>query len=135
MSIIYKAVPKGQPGVVGGGQIKYYASIVRDRKVSIRKFATEIANMSTLTTTDVYAVLESFLDRLHVYLEEGRIVKLGDVGSFSPALSSGGEETPADVDIQTIRKLRVNFRPSNELNYRLSRVRFEKLYEPKNAMS
>jgi hypothetical protein len=50
MSIMYKAMPKTQPGVVGGGQIKYYAGIVRERPVGIRKFATEISNMSTLTT-------------------------------------------------------------------------------------
>ena len=76
MSIMYKAVPKTQPGVVGGGQIKYYAGIVRERPVVIRKFAAEISNMSTLTTTDVFAVLESFLERLHMQLEEGRYCQM-----------------------------------------------------------
>lgn len=128
MSIMYKAVPKTQPGVVGGGQIKYYAGIVRERPVVIRKFAAEISNMSTLTTTDVFAVLESFLDRLHVHLEEGRIVQLGDLGSFSPNLGSIGEDIPGDVSIRTIKNLRVNFRPSKELKKRLS-VDFEKHYE------
>ena len=129
MSIMYKAGPRTQPGVVGGGQIKYYASIVRERPVVIRKFASEIANMSSLTTTDVFAVLESFMDRLHVHLEEGRIVKLGDLGSFSPSLASFGADVPEDVSIQSIKKLRVNFRPSKELKKRLSKVDFEKQYE------
>ncbi|MFY0652290.1 MAG: HU family DNA-binding protein [Cyclobacteriaceae bacterium] len=127
MPIMYKAVPKTQPGVVGGGQIKYYAGIVRERPMILRKFASEISNMSTLTTTDVYAVLESFLDRLYIYLEEGRIVSLGDLGSFSPNISGSGEINPEDVNKDSIRKLRVNFRPGVELKDRLSKVKFEKV--------
>ncbi len=132
MSILYKAIAKTQPGVVGGGQIKYYAGIVRERPVNIRKIATDISGMCTLTSTDVFAVLESFLDRIHTYIEEGRIVKLGDLGSFSPALASQGEDEQADVDRSTIKKLRVNFRPSAELKSRLIRVTFEKHYEVPN---
>lgn len=126
MSVMYKAMPKAQPGVVGGGQIKFYAAIVRERPVEIRKIANEISNFSSLTTTDIFAVLESFLDRMHVYLEEGRIVKLGDLGSFSPALASHGEEVAEDVNQQTIKKLKINFRPSLELKSRLLQVKFEK---------
>ncbi|MBU2916190.1 HU family DNA-binding protein [Reichenbachiella agariperforans] len=126
MSIMYKAVPKAQPGVVGGGQIKYYASIIRERPVGIRKIATEISKMTSLHTTDIFGVLESFLDRMHTYLEEGRIVRLGDMGSFSPAIASYGEDLIEDVDKRTIKRLKVNFRPSMELNDRLSTVKFVK---------
>ena len=31
MSIMYKAIGRGQPGVVGGGETKYYPIIVRER--------------------------------------------------------------------------------------------------------
>lgn len=126
MSVIYKAVPKGQPGVVGGGTIKYYAGIVRQQPIEIRKFANEIASRCTLTTTDIYAVLESFLERLHVYIEEGRIVKLGEFGSFSPSLSSKGEESPEEVNQYSINRMKINFRPSRELQKRLDVVSFQK---------
>ena len=126
MTVLYKSVPKGQPGVVGGGTIKYYAGIVRQQPIEIRKFATEIASRCTLTTTDIYAVLESFLERMHVYIEEGRIVKLGDFGSFSPSLNSAGEEAPEDVDQYSISKMKINFRPSKELRKRLDNVDFLK---------
>ncbi len=126
MSVLYKAVPKGQPGVVGGGTIKYYAGIIRQQPVQMRRFATEIAKMCTLTTTDIFAVLEAFLERLHSHMEDGRIIKLGDLGSFSPTLSSRAEESPGEVDHYTIAKMRVNFRPSKELQSRLSKVDFQK---------
>lgn len=126
MSVLYKAVPKSQPGVVGGGTIKYYAGIVRQQPINLRKFATEISNMCTLTTTDVFAVLESFLERMHYHMEDGRIIRLGDFGSFSPSLSSRAEDMPGDVDKYTISKVRVNFRPSKELRSRLDKLNFLK---------
>ncbi|XOV93446.1 MAG: HU family DNA-binding protein [Bacteroidota bacterium] len=127
MSILYKSVPKGQPGVVGGGTIKYYAGIVRQQPINMRKFANEIADRSTLTTTDVYAVLESFLERMNYHMEDGRIIRLGDFGSFSPSLSSKAEDEPGDVDEYTINKVKINFRPSKELQSRLDKLKFHKM--------
>ncbi|XOV91133.1 MAG: HU family DNA-binding protein [Bacteroidota bacterium] len=127
MSILYKSVPKGQPGVVGGGTIKYYAGIVRQQPINMRRFATEIADRSTLTTTDVFAVLESFVERMQYHMEDGRIIRLGDFGSFSPSLSSKAEDLPGEVDEYTISKIKVNFRPSKELRSRLEKLKFHKL--------
>ena len=127
MSVQYKAVPKGQPGVVGGGNIKFYAAIVRQEPIRLRKFAEEIAFASTLTTVDVYAVLESFFTRLHIYLEDGRSVYLGDLGRFSPSLSSKGEAKETEVDQHTINKMKINFLPSREMQERLANVKFKKV--------
>ncbi len=127
MSVMYKSVARVEPGVLGGGQSKYYATIVRERPIELRKFATEIANMSTLTTTDVFAVLESFIDRLYVHLEEGRIVKMGEFGSFSPSINSTGADIPERVNQSSIKRFKVNFRPSALLSERLANVKFEKV--------
>ena len=127
MAVIYKAVPKGQPGVAGGGQIKYYAGIVRQQPVELRRFATQIAKMSTLTTVDVFAVLESFLEQLSEHLEDGKIVKLGDLGSFSPSLASKAEDEDFNVDQHTINRMKINFRPSKELKKRLGNIEYVKL--------
>ena len=127
MSVMYKSVSRPEPGILGGGTVKYYATIVRERPIELRKFATEIANMCTLTTVDVYAVLESFIIRLHSHLEEGRIVKLGDFGSFSPSILSLAADTPDEVQRGNIKRFKVNFRPSQLLQERLSVVKFEKI--------
>ena len=44
MSILYKAIPRTEPGVVGGGEIKYYAGIVREREVTLREMVKEISS-------------------------------------------------------------------------------------------
>lgn len=127
MAVLYKSVPKSQPGVVGGGQIKYYASIVREQPVKLRKFAEDISEMSTLTTGDVFGVLELFMKRLNFYLEDGKIVKMGDFGSFSPSIGSSGSVSPEEINRKSITRYKVNFRPSPILAERLSKVKFEKV--------
>ncbi|MEQ8471511.1 MAG: HU family DNA-binding protein [Marinoscillum sp.] len=112
MTVMYKSIAKTQPGVLGGGQSKYYAGIVRERSVELRKIANEISNMCTLHTTDVIAVLESLVDRMYFHLEEGRIIRLGEFGSFSPNIRGVGVELPEDVNRGVIKHYRVNFRPS-----------------------
>lgn len=127
MAVMYKTVTKGEPGVLGGGQIKYYASIVRDRPVNLRKFAQEISRKCTLNTGDVFAVLELFLQQLEYHMEDGRTIKLGDFGTFSPTFHSSGELEPDKVDQFNISKYRIVFKPSSYLADRLHRVKFEKV--------
>lgn len=127
MSIQYKSVAKGQPGVVGGGQAKYYAQIVRGREVKLREFITEIADSNTLNTADVMAVLESFLQLSGKFLSQGRKIDFGQLGSFSPSVLSTGADTPEAVSKSNIKRLKVNFRPSQLLQQKLSTVTYEKV--------
>ena len=127
MSIQYKAIAKGRPGVVGGGDRKFYAQIVRGRPIQFRTFIEEIADMNTLNTADVYAVLESFLQMSNKYLSQGKIIDMGQLGSFIPSLLSNAEETSEDVDSNTIKRLKINFRPSSLLKDKLSTVKYQKV--------
>ncbi len=127
MSVMFKAVAKGKPGVAGGGEEKYYATIVRGRKVDLRAFVEEIAEANTLQTTDVFAVLESFFKSCTKHLSEGKSIDMGQLGMFSPSIQSAGEETAEDVDRQTVKKLKVNFRPSLLLKDQLKIAKFEKV--------
>lgn len=127
MSIQYKSIAKGQPGVVGGGTPKYYAQIVRGREVKLRQFITEIADSNTLNTADVMAVLESFLQLSGKYLSEGRKIDMGQLGSFSPSLNSQGEETQEAVNKNSIKRVKINFRPSSLLQDKLDTAKYEKV--------
>ncbi|MBV6643782.1 MAG: HU family DNA-binding protein, partial [Cyclobacteriaceae bacterium] len=120
-------VPKGQPGVVGGGTVKYYAKIVRQEPINMREFADEIAERSTLTTPVVYTMLECLLDRMHYHMKAGRPIKLGDFGSFSPSLSSKPGDVPEDVNKNTINKVKILFRPGKVLRSRLDSLDFRKM--------
>ena len=127
MSVMFKAVAKGKPGVAGGGEEKYYATIVRGRKVDLRAFVEEIAEANTLQTTDVFAVLESFFKSCIKHITEGKAIDMGQFGTFSPSIQSEGEETVEDVDRHSIKRLKVNFRPSPLLKDQLKIAKFDKV--------
>lgn len=127
MSIQYKSVAKGQPGVVGGGTQKYYAQIVRGREVKFREFIQDIADLNTLNTADVLAVLETFLQLSGKYLSQGRKIDMGQLGSFSPSLLSTGADSADAVNKGNIKRVKINFRPSSLLNDKLDTVKFEKV--------
>lgn len=126
MSVEYKAAPRNEPGIPGGGEIKYGASIVRGKKVGLRSFLEEIDELNIVHAGSILAVLEAFLSKVNYHLINGRAVDLGQLGSFYPSISSSTVDTPEEVRLDTIRKFRVTFRPSALLKERLSKVKFYK---------
>ena len=127
MSVKYKAMAKGQPGVAGGGESKYYATIVRSDKIEFQELLTEIEELNIVHPGVYLAVLEAFLRQINYHLINGRAVELGQVGTFYPAISSKPAETGSEISSTSIRRFKVNFRPSARLQDRMDHVKFEKL--------
>ena len=125
-SIQYRVIRRGQPGVAGGGDQKYYAFIKREREITLREIVKEIAGRSTLTTGDTMNVIENFLDMIPRYLRRGHPVDLGEFGNFRINLSSKGHDTPDKVSIFSIRGTRVLFTPAREMRFQLADLRFMK---------
>ena len=68
---------------------KFYASAKADGEVSFKALAKEIAGAgSTVSDTDVLAVLNDLTKALVKYFAEGKIVRFGDFGSFQVSVSS-----------------------------------------------
>ncbi|MEQ8533213.1 MAG: hypothetical protein RIB86_15265, partial [Imperialibacter sp.] len=61
-AIPYAIVRRGQPGVAGGGDQKYYAFVKRPAMISLREIIEDITSMSTLTKGDALNAMENFLD-------------------------------------------------------------------------
>jgi hypothetical protein len=59
----------------------------------------------------------------------GRTIDMGQLGLSSPSLQSVGEATADDVDKHSIKKIKVNFRPSTLLRDQLSITKFETVPE------
>lgn len=126
MSVAYKVIPRGEPGVVGGGTPKYYALAVSKGNKNIRDISKEISRMSSLTRADVIAVLEAFVDLIPEYLGAGFAVSLGELGTLSISLKSTGSETAEEVTAANIQRHRVLFRPGREVKGLLSDLQFSK---------
>ncbi|CAD5257253.1 MULTISPECIES: HU family DNA-binding protein [Imperialibacter] len=129
MSILYKAIGRTQPGVAGGGQIKYYAGIKREREVTLREMVREISSRSTVTTADAMAVIENFLELIPKFLRNGRTVNLSQLGSFRVNISSKGYDTPDEVGNYSIKRNKISFLPSAEMRENMGTVRYTKYTE------
>lgn len=126
MAVKYKVIAKGQPGVKGGGKKQYYASIVNQDIQGIDKITEEVEKASTVNGADIRAVLYGAVEAINGFLEDGDIVRLGDLGSFRLSLSSTGEAKEEEVTVNSINGARIIFTPGTMLKTLLANLKFEK---------
>ena len=126
MSIQIKAVERGQPGVAGGGTKKYYASPVLGREITLEALTKNIEKKSTLSGADIRAVLYALVDQASMGLTEGRIIRLGDLGSLRITLSSEARDKPEQVNASAVKKAGVIFTPGKKLQDMLKTAKFTK---------
>lgn len=86
--------------------------------------------MSTVNSGDIVAVLDLLMQVMQEELTEGRIIRLGDFGSFSLTLSAEGQQKPEDVTANTVKGAKLQFRSGKDLKNTLSTLDFEKAYNP-----
>ena len=84
---------------------KFYASAKADGEINLKALAKEIAGRSTtVSDTDVLAVLNEFIKSANRHLADGKIVKFGDFGNIQVSISSEGAETEEKVTAASIKK-------------------------------
>ena len=126
MAIKYKVVAKGQPGVVGGGDKKFYATPVLEGEVTLNDLTRLIEMSSTVSGADIRAVLYALVEITVDSLSKGSIVRLGELGSLRPSLSSEGRATEVEVNASAIRNTSVIFAPGSRIKEMLAAVKFTK---------
>ncbi|MGQ1783819.1 MULTISPECIES: HU family DNA-binding protein [unclassified Saccharicrinis] len=115
MAVKYKVIERGQPGVAGGGEKKFYASAVSNGELTLEKLTKRIERTSTVGGADIRAVLYSLVENIQDGLEEGAIVRLGELGSLRISIGSNGEETREEVGSNSIKSAKCIFTPGKEL--------------------
>ena len=125
-SVTYSVVPRINPRDKEAAP-KFYAQAQARGDVNIREMASRIQGTCTVTKADVYAVLVALEDVIVEALQNGEIVRLGELGTFQVSLSGKGAVTSEDYDTSLIRKARINFRPGLTLAGMLSSLSFSKV--------
>jgi len=105
----------------------YYAQPVWSSEVGIKEIAEQISKYCTVTKTDVYAVLISFVEMLPSWLKEGHSVRLDNFGIIKLSFRSNGKEEEADVTADCIKSLRILLRASTEFKKAVSDLHYEKI--------
>lgn len=126
MAIKFNVVERGEPGVVGGGTKKWYASVKTDGEISVDELTKEIEKFSALSEADIRGVIIALENVIVNQIVNGKIVRLDKLGSFYPSLSSGAAATEAEFNASLIKGAKVNYRPGTRIIDALKTAKFVK---------
>ena len=125
MPVKFNVTPKKDPRNLEA-EPKYYATVKSDGRADTITIAKSINKMSTVSAPDTLAVLEAFLDVVPEKLADGKIVELGDFGTFRLTVSSEGAALADDVTARSITDTRVIFTPGKRFKQLLTGIEFQR---------
>jgi predicted histone-like DNA-binding protein len=125
MPVKFSATPKKDPRNLEA-EPKYYAIVKSDGRADTIAIAKSINSMSTVSIPDTTAVLEAFLHVVPEKLADGRIVELGDFGTFRISVSSEGATLAEEVSARNITDTKVIFTPGKRFKQMLNTIEFQK---------
>ena len=123
-SVTYSVVPRTKPGEKNDPP-KFYAQARGD--ISLREMAERIQSTCTVHKSDVYAVLVALEDVVSDAIQNGEIVRLGDLCTLQVGLSGKGSLTEEDYNDTLIKRAKINFRPGKVLASALETLKFSKV--------
>ncbi len=126
MSIKFNVIERGQPGVVGGGEKKFYASPVMSGELTLAGLTKSIEKICTVSGADIRAVVYAMVDVMKDSLSEGNIVRMGELGSLRMSFSSEGKATAEEVNASAINSAKVIFTPGKDIKTMLETVEYQK---------
>ena len=126
MAVHYSIIQRIKPGDPAAPR-KFYALAKSTGEVTLRELAENISDISTVSSIDTLAVLESLIAVMPRQLLNGKIVRLGDFGTFRLNLSSEGAETEEAFSKSNIKKVKLNFRPGKIISTELKTVDYQKV--------
>ncbi len=125
MSVKFNIVERGKPGDTTGPK-KFYPSIASTGRVTTRELAEEAAKISTLSSVDMMAAIESFLSIIPGELAKGNIVELGEFGSFWLRTEADGADAADKVQAAQITGVLPRFNPGKIFKKALGAIEFVK---------
>ena len=125
MPVKFTTTPKKDPRNLEAAP-KYYAIVKSDGRADTQSVARSINSMSTVSSADTAAVLEAFLHVVPDKLADGKIVELGDFGTFRVSVSSEGAALPEEVTARNITDTKVIFTPGKRFRQMLDIIEFQK---------
>ena len=107
----WKKAYNARPGVY------YPQAIVQGEPVETKDLAEELAQISTVSKSDVNAVLGDIARVMNTLMANGKSVHIDGLGYFRYVLDTKGVENLEDFDFQKqVKAVRVQFTPEREKN-------------------
>jgi predicted histone-like DNA-binding protein len=125
MSIRLKTITKKNPRKPED-PAKFYVVAETAEKKDIDDLSATIAQNTTVSRADVYAVVMALLDTALEELKEGNAVYFGKLGSFILSVNSQGVTDKDQVSKALVNKAKIVYRPGAELKKMLKTLTYRK---------
>ena len=125
-TVTYSVVPRINPREKNDPP-KFYAQAQARGDVNVREMAERIQATCTVPKTDVYAVLVALEDVVKEAIQNGEIVRLGELCTLQVSLSGKGTLTEKEYDDSLIKKAKIIFRPGTILAGALETLKYSKV--------
>ena len=125
-TVTYSVVPRINPREKNDPP-KFYAQAQARGDVNVREMAERIQATCTVHKTDVYAVLVALEDVVKEAIQNGEIVRLGELCTLQVSLSGKGTLTEEEYDDSLIKKAKIIFRPGTILAGALETLKYSKV--------
>lgn len=101
---------------------RYYASAMHDFTTDLDGLANTVASRCSLRRADVHGVLVALMDIIPDELAAGKVVSMGDLGSFCVNVKSEGADTKKLVTPGLVKGMKIVYRPTKELRKKLRMI-------------
>ena len=104
--------------------MQYYPRAVHSGIIDLDELADQISIKSTVSPTDCYAVIVGLVNEISLSLEEGKIVRLGHLGSFQVSVKGTASASLIDVKPQNIKSASIIYITGSRLKKMLNNLTF-----------
>lgn len=108
----------------GTSQEKFTAKIERADDVTTDELVQEIKEATSLTNSDITAVIIALQEHIQEHVAKGAAVQVGTLGKFVPSIRAKAEATKDEVSVNSIREVKCLFQPTVKFKKRLKDVNF-----------
>lgn len=131
MSVKYSVIERVNPRDLTLPR-KFYANIQCGDDVKFNDLVGLISQFSTINYGDIHGVIQTLLHVIPYELKFGRIIHLGDLGSFYLTLQSEGKDSEDEFLNSDIKGSKLRFRPGLAIKKMLTTLDFERVNPPGN---
>lgn len=126
MPVQFKSTSKKNP-LQPDSSPKFYPTVVSTGEFTLKQLAKRVADMSSFSEGDLMGLLPTILKVIPDALADGKIVRLGDLGSLRITIKSEGSEEEKKVSSSNIKSTGIIFTPGRDLKNAVSNISFEKI--------
>ena len=125
MAVPFTAVGKTNPSQPQN-PLLYYPRATQSGIADLEELSERVSESCSATPSDCYAVIIGLVTEICRSLDQGNIVRLGQLGSFQVSVQGTSSPSPEEVSEANIASSSIIFRPGKKLKKMLDQLKFYK---------